>query len=158
MAQILFLHGLEGSPSGRKAVWLRQHYDAVSPPLDTSAFERAVADGAAALEQHRPTLVIGSSYGGAVLLELVCSGRWAGPSIFLAQAGKKLLPYDRLPPGHRAVFIHGRQDDLIPWEESAELVEASGSSARLVLVDDEHRLNSVLGPVLAEAIQSLLPH
>ncbi|MFM7204206.1 MAG: alpha/beta fold hydrolase [Myxococcota bacterium] len=157
MASILFLHGLEGSPTGRKANWLRQHYDAVAPALDTQTFEQAVADGAKALEAFRPALVIGSSYGGAVLLELACSGRWAGPSIFLAQAGKKLLPYDRLPPGHQAVFIHGTLDELIPWQESAELVEATGPSARLVLVEDEHRLNSVLGSVLAEAIHSLLP-
>lgn len=156
---ILFLHGLESGPHGRKARWLADHYRAETPALPThplpEAFLAAVRVAKEAIRAANPRLVIGSSYGGAVLLELCCSGVWAGPSLFLAQAGRKYLPYQGLPKEQAAIFIHGSRDELFPVSDSAELVQNSGPAAKLWEVDDEHRLNSVVGPRLAEAIEIL---
>lgn len=156
---ILFLHGLESGPQGRKARWLEGLYRAETPALPTQplpdAFFQAVVVAREAIERRQPRLVIGSSYGGAVLLELCCSGSWRGPALFLAQAGRKFLPYDRLPPGQTAIFIHGSRDELFPVSDSAELVQNSGQGVRLLEVEDEHRLNSVVGPILARAIYDL---
>lgn len=163
MADLLFLHGLESGPQGRKALWLAQRYSSVTPALTTSDFQKSVQEAREALIEHSPRLVIGSSYGGAVLLELVCSGVWRGPSLFLAQAGARFLPYDRLPPGVPALFLHGTEDTLIPIEDSRRLVENSSwqpsrsSLVSLWEIQDEHRLNSILGPTFHRAIQYLIP-
>ena len=78
MTRVLFLHGLEGSPHGTKGTWLREHYDVVAPALDTSSIEAALEDALAALAAE-PDVVVGSSFGGAVLLELLHVGAWRGP-------------------------------------------------------------------------------
>ena len=152
MTRVLFLHGLEGSPHGTKGTWLREHYDVVAPALDTSSIEAALEDALAALAAE-PDVVVGSSFGGAVLLELLHVGAWRGPCVFLAGAGPKLTGRRTLPPGGRAVLVHGLQDDVVPPEDSRLLAASRADDVRLVEVDDGHRLGGVLrSGVLRQAI------
>ncbi len=152
--KVLFLHGLEGSPKGSKAKWLKKNFKGVTPKLDVSTFEAAVASAKKAIRKERPSIIVGSSFGGAVLLELMHTGDFDGFGIFLAQAGLKLTNHDRLPEGAHAVIIHGTGDDIIPIEDSRQLAQNSG--LELMTLDDDHRLLSVLseevlGKLLVEA-------
>ena len=105
------------------------------------------------LKEHRPTVVVGSSFGGAVLLRLIQEGLWEGPSVSLAQAGAKFgLPVE-LPTHVPAILIHGTQDDVVDFDESRRL--AQSGSAQLVSVEDDHRLGSILqNGVLEQALHS----
>ena len=85
----LFFHGREGTNQGRKARWLASEYGACTPSYDTTDLATALPLARQVLEEHRPSAVIGSSFGGAVLLSLIQEGTWTGPSVFLAQAGVK---------------------------------------------------------------------
>lgn len=178
---ILFLHGLESSPQARKAVFLSAHYRGEAVDLDTSAaianrdaalaagqpwtagwpgldeaFAVPLARTRAALAARRRRLVIGSSFGGAVLLRLIAEGAWQGPSLLLASAGLKLTPHRSLPAGHRAILIHGRRDAVVPLDDSRRLAGASGREVQLWEVGDEHSLPSILEDGTLEAAISLL--
>src|SRR5512142_3281605 len=112
MSRIVFLHGLESSPSGYKAVWLARRYGAHVPALTTSDWATARAEAEAAVREHDPELIIGSSYGGALALALLQAGVTRARAILIAQAGVKLGLPARLPEGARAILLHGTKDDV----------------------------------------------
>ena len=154
MTTPLFFHGREGSNQGRKARWLTREYGACTPSYPTGTVEEAMPLARQVLKEHRPTVIVGSSFGGAVLLRLIQEGLWEGPSVFLAQAGVKFgLPVE-LPAHVPAILIHGTQDDVVDFDESRRL--AQSVSAQLVSVEDDHRLGSILqNGVLEQALHSL---
>ena len=118
--------------------------------LARRVLRRSVAVQRRALARHRVDVVVGSSFGGAVALELVRSGAWTGPTVLLCPAhclvahrARQVPPSLRaLPPEQAAhvVVVHGRADAIVPIAHSQELV--AGTAARLVVVDDDHRLTA----------------
>lgn len=118
-------------------------------------FRRSVDVQTRTLMAHGIDVVVGSSFGGAVALELLRRGAWAGPTLLLCPAHQLVarrawLP---LPPAlatlpasisSHVVVVHGRGDQTVPVSHSQTLV--AGSQARLVLVDDDHRLSASSSP------------
>jgi hypothetical protein len=143
--RVLFIHGLEGSPRGTKAVFLAERFDATTPAMNTGSFPESLATQVAALDALRPAVVVGSSFGGAVAVELLRQGAWAGPTVLLAPAAAKLGLANRLPEGLPITVVHGLRDDIIPLDDSRALA-ATGSPdlVRLIEVDDDHRLQSLV--------------
>ena len=69
--KILYLHGWNSSLGGVKPTHLRTHgHDVIEPALDHDDFERAFATSHAAFDEHRPDIVVGSSSGGAVSMNV----------------------------------------------------------------------------------------
>ena len=93
---------------------------------DPDAFVKSVEVATRAVLADEPSLIVGSSFGGAVLLQLIVNGVWTGPSVFLAQAGVKYDIADALPNGLRAILIHARDDKIVPFEDSERIVANSG--------------------------------
>jgi len=154
----IFFHGREGRGNkGRKATWLRENYGAVTPSYDTSELAVALVTAREVLRANPPSVIIGSSFGGAVLLSLIQEGLWSGPSIFLAQAGGNFGVELRLPEALPAILIHGLNDDIVPIEASRELASSSPSdTAQLFEIDDGHRLGSIMpSGLLKLALKSL---
>ncbi|HIA03546.1 MAG TPA: hypothetical protein EYN66_16840 [Myxococcales bacterium] len=175
---IIFLHGLESGPRGNKSRWLQENISAFAVDLDTTAaralrltaqaqgldygpdnpaFERAfstpMARARRALRDHPAKVLVGSSFGGAVLLKLIHEGSWTGPSVFVAQAGIKLTEYRALPDDIPAILLHGLNDMEIPIAHSRMLAENSGPMVQLWEIDDGHRMHSILdNGMLATAI------
>lgn len=150
----LFFHGREGSNLGNKARWLTREYGACTPKYSTTTLDRAMPTARRVLKDHQPSAIVGSSFGGAVLLKLIQEGLWHGPSIFLAQAGVKFGLPAELPSTIPAVLIHGTRDEVVDIEDSRALSASSGSV--LVAVDDTHRLGTIRhSGVLAKALTDL---
>ncbi len=143
--KVQFIHGLEGSPSGFKARFLAEHFDACTPAMDTSEFLDCVAQQARELENFQPDVLVGSSFGGAVAVELLQRGVWTGPTLLLAQASSKFQGDPRLPEGVPVVLVHGIRDDVIDPRGSRELAR-TGTPAlvRLHVVDDTHGLGELV--------------
>ena len=138
-----------------------------------SAVRERVPDSEAALEQALRTpleqaraalaapgpvdVAVGSSFGGALLLELIHRGHWDGPSLLLAQAGRALLPDDRwLPPHLRALLVHGTADKVVPIRGSRELFSRAGDRCQLWEVHDGHPLTEfTAGGGLERAVRAL---
>ena len=94
-----FVHGLEGSPQGAKARLLADHFEALTPAMDTADFEASVSAQQRALEAFRPDVLVGSSFGGAVAVALLEREIWRGPTLLLAQAASRRRPDACLPEG-----------------------------------------------------------
>jgi pimeloyl-ACP methyl ester carboxylesterase len=118
----------------------------VRSALMRRVFRRSVAVQVALLKANQVDVVVGSSFGGAVALELLISGAWKGPTVLLCPAhrlvaGRGWTPTPVLPADAQHVLVvHGRQDETVPLEHSRSLVR--NTSARLLEVDDDHRLTA----------------
>jgi pimeloyl-ACP methyl ester carboxylesterase len=158
----IYLHGLEGSPQGLKASWMAERFGSYAPSMPAhagrpDAFDASLAVALEAVTEYPPNLIVGSSFGGALLMRLALDGHWRGPSIFLAQAGVAYGLGDRLPAGSRAILIHARQDSLIPFEHSQRLADKSGPLVELWATDGEHGLHHILKDGLFErAVRALI--
>lgn len=69
--KILFLHGWNSVPGGVKPTNLAQYgHEVLKPKLPDDDFAAALAIGQAEFDQHQPDVVVGSSRGGAVAMNL----------------------------------------------------------------------------------------
>jgi alpha/beta superfamily hydrolase len=135
--KILFLHGWQSVPGGVKPTFLAQHGHTVfNPALPDEDFEAAVRIAQSEHDQHWPAVVVGSSRGGAVAMNLVSGDT---PLVLLCPAWKKYGTVKTVKPG--TVILHSRADDVVPFADSEELVRGSGLPASaLVEVGTDHRL------------------
>jgi predicted esterase len=142
--RVLFAHGLESSPQGNKARIFAQHFSALTPAMNTRDFESCVAVHTLALESFAPNVVVGSSFGGAVVVELLARGLYRGATLLLAQAAVHYKPDARLPDGVPVTLVHGLQDALIPVDQSRALAR-TGTPQCITLLecDDDHPLTKL---------------
>jgi pimeloyl-ACP methyl ester carboxylesterase len=158
--RVQFVHGLESSPQSTKALQLAAHFESSTPAMDTGNFTACVELQRAALEEFRPDVLVGSSFGGAVTLELLQRGHWRGPTLLLAQAGIRRGQEARLPEGMPIWIVHGIRDEIIDPKDSRILAAAgSPDQVRLIEVDDDHVLrSSVEAGLLVEWVSDLARH
>ena len=72
--KILFLHGWHSVPGGVKPTFLAQHgHEVINPKLPDEDFEAAVRIAQAEFSKHQPQVVVGSSRGGAVAMNIKIS-------------------------------------------------------------------------------------
>ena len=135
---VLFLHGLEGRPTGTKATTLQQAgFDLVAPSLPADDFAASVRIAQDAFDAHRPAVVVGSSRGGAVALSLAPHD---AAVVLVCPAWKKFAPGTKATA--RTRILHSAQDELIPLDASHELAAVSGISQDAVtVVGTAHRMS-----------------
>ena len=135
--KILFLHGWHSVPGGVKPTYLKDHgHDVINPALDDDDFDAAVSTAQAAYDQHQPDVIVGSSRGGAVAMN-IDSG--TTPLVLLCPAWKNWGTANILKPN--SVILHSHKDDVIPFSDSEEFVANSGlPTEALIEVGDDHRL------------------
>jgi hypothetical protein len=69
--KVLFLHGWNSIPGGVKPTYLKDHgHEVINPKLPDEDFNEAARIAQAEFDKHRPDVVIGSSRGGAVAMNL----------------------------------------------------------------------------------------
>lgn len=126
--RVMFLHGLETSPLGIKPLYLAQTCRVCAPSLVPARPLLTLRRVCAALRAFRPHVVVGSSYGGAVLLALLQHGEWRGPALLLAPALGLLAPYSLWLPAPAArgplVVVHGARDTVVPPAHSRALARS----------------------------------
>lgn len=134
---ILFLHGWRSVPGGVKPTFLAEGgHRVLNPHLDDDDLEAAVRTAQAEYDRHRPDVIVGSSRGGAVALNMDSGDT---PLVLLCPAWKRWGTVRSAKPG--TVILHSRGDEVIPFAESEELVRVSGLSPEsLIEVGRDHRL------------------
>ena len=119
--KILFLHGWHSVPGGVKPSYLAQHgHEVINPALSDDDFDEAVRTAQAEFDKHRPDVIVGSSRGGAVAMNLESGST---PLVLLCPAWKRWGTATAVKPG--TVILHSEADDVIPIAESEELVRDS---------------------------------
>lgn len=134
---ILFLHGWHSVPGGVKPTYLKEHgHTVLNPALPDDDFDEAVRIAQAEFDQHRPDVIVGSSRGGAIAVNLNSNDT---PLVLLCPAWKKHGTAKTVKPG--TVILHSRADETIPFADSEELVRNSGLlKSSLIEIGSDHRL------------------
>jgi hypothetical protein len=135
--KILFLHGWHSYPGGLKPSYLANHgFEVINPPLDDDDFDEAVRTAQAEYDRHRPDVIVGSSRGGAVAMNLDSGST---PLVLLCPAWKRWGTWNVVRSN--TIILHSRADDVVPFAHSLELVQASGlPESALRIVGSDHRL------------------
>jgi hypothetical protein len=134
---VLFLHGWQSVPGGVKPTFLAQRgHDIINPKLPDEDFQEAAKIAQEEFDKHQPQVIVGSSRGGAVAMNVRNS---SARLVLLCPAWKKWGAAKRVKPG--TVILHSRADDLVPFADSEELIRKSGLPlSALVEVGSDHRL------------------
>lgn len=135
--RILFLHGWTSVPGGLKPTYLKDHgHEVINPKLPDEDFDASVRIAQAEYDQRKPDVIVGSSRGGAVAMNIESK---ATPLVLLCPAWKNWGMATTVKPN--TIILHSRQDDVIPFADSEELLVNSGlPPEKLIEVGDDHRL------------------
>ena len=151
--KILFCHGLESGPHGTKyQALVEAGYEVIAPDCQGMGLQERVTVVTELLKTHKP-FVVGSSYGG---LTAVLAAEAAGvvlPGMLLcAPALEREEAPNKAPHELKAhcptTIVHGQDDEVIPLAVSERFAARTG--AKLVVVEDGHRLGQACGRIVEE--------
>jgi hypothetical protein len=143
--RVQFIHGLESSPQGAKARFLAEHFEALTPTMNTRDFEGCIQTQCEAMSVFAPDVLVGSSFGGAVAVALLGRRLWRGPTVLLCPASVGWQVPNTLPDDAVVTVVHGARDEVVPLEHSQALVVGCAPPrVTLLTVDDDHRLNTLI--------------
>lgn len=142
---ILFLHGWQSVPGGLKPTTLATAgHRVLNPALPDEDFAGAVRIAQEALDGDVVDVIVGSSRGGAVAMNVDAGDV---PLVLLCPAWRRWGAARTVKPG--TTILHARADDVVPFRDSEELVRRSGLGPEaLVEVGQDHRLADP-GPLAA---------
>ena len=134
---ILFLHGWQSVRGGVKPTFLASHgHTVINPELPDEDFEAALAIAQEEFNRHKPDVIVGSSRGGAVAMNLNAGDT---PLVLLCPAWKKYGSAKTIRAN--STILHSRADDVVAFADSEELVRNSGLPVyTLVETGSDHRL------------------
>ncbi len=135
--KILFLHGWQSTPGGVKPTFLAEHgHEVLNPALPDDDFDAAVRIAQAEFDRHRPDVIVGSSRGGTVAMNIKAGDT---PLVLLCPAWKRWGTATKVKPG--TLILHSPADDVVPFADSEELFRNSGlPESALIVVGTDHRL------------------
>jgi len=135
--RILFLHGWQSAPGGLKPTYLREHgHEVLDPALPDDDFDAALRIAQAEYDRGQPDVVIGSSRGGAVAMNIETGNT---PLVLLCPAWKTWGTATKVKAN--TTILHSRADDVVPFSDSEELVRNSRLPPDSLLeVGTQHRL------------------
>ena len=147
MKKVLFLHGLESKPGGKKARFLKEKgYQVFNPGLPKSSFEETIRIAQDVVDEEEPDVIVGSSRGGAIALCLEPRG---AKLVLIAPAWKRFDKTQHVASVKSdCVVLHSENDDIVNIEDSVQLAETT--SATLIKVGTDHRMSDT------DALEGLL--
>jgi pimeloyl-ACP methyl ester carboxylesterase len=152
---LVFAHGLEGSPEGKKVRAMR----AAGLEVHAPDFRQLVLAERVDLLTQRTSaggvLLCGSSYGGvaSALVAARHPERFRGlvllaPALLNAEPPND--PDTLAAPAIPTVIVHGTRDTVCELDGSRAYQRRSGDHVRLIEVDDGHRLEGSLDLIVRE--------
>ena len=135
--KIFFLHGWQSTLGGLKPTYLKDNgHEVLNPALPDDDFDAAVRIAQAEFDQGKPDVVVGSSRGGAVAMNIDIG---TTPLVLLCPAWKTWGTATTVRPG--TIILHSEADETVPLADSRELLRNSGlPESALIVVGTEHRL------------------
>lgn len=135
--KVLFLHGWTSVPGGVKPIYLAGHgHTVINPALPDEDFAAAVDIAQSEFDKYQPDVVVGSSRGGAVAMNIRAE---SVRLVLLCPAWKRWGGATTVKPG--TVILHSEADDVVPIADSRELLTRSDlPQSALRVVGSDHRL------------------
>lgn len=158
----IYIHGFEGKVTGTKGQFITDIFGGSGPDMPTYrhhsdeigekpwCFEEAFEAARDYLLSHPCSVLIGSSFGGAVTLALLQRGLWRGPVILLAPACERYGFHLYLPSGCHAIVIHDPEDDVVGYEGSVRFKDENSEKVELWMSDGGHKLHPIIENGLLE--------
>ncbi len=143
--KILFLHGLESQPGGSKVKYLQGlGHTVLNPLLPKHDFDKSVKVAQALIDSEHPEIVVGSSRGGAIAMNIDARG---ARLILIAPAWKRFG--NASSTSTNTTILHCRDDKIVPYKDSAEL------GVNLMSCGDDHKMSDKLAlTALGQAVGS----
>jgi hypothetical protein len=134
---ILFLHGWQSVPGGVKPTYLKDYgHTVLNPKLPDEDFTEAIRIAQAQFDKHQPKVVVGSSRGGAVAMNMNTGD---ARLVLICPAWKKYGTASTIKAD--SYVLHSRTDDVVAFADSEELVKNSGlPKYTLIETGSDHRL------------------
>lgn len=162
MTTLLFAHGLESAPIGRKSqALIDAGYEVIAPDGRGRDLAGRIEGLLEVLEGLTASpVLVGSSFGGiaGLVAAIMAAERGRGvPGLVLCAPALQLPPppgtVDRLVRPCPTIIVHGTRDEIIPIELSRAFVREHGG--RLREVDDDHGLGGPGLDVILAAVEEL---
>src|SRR5262249_39174442 len=145
-------HGWKSTPGGVKPTYLARHgHDVLNPALPDDDFDQAIRVAQSEFDRSQPDAVVGTSRGGAVAMNLQTGSK---PSVVIWPAWKRWGSARTVKPN--TLVLHSEADEVIPIEDSRELLRNSSLPATsLIVTGTDHRLAD---PASLEALHRACEH
>ena len=161
MRSICFSHGKESGPWGTKIKALADVADRMGWHVESLDYQgiddphkRVALLNDWCEQQSDPYVLAGSSMGGYVAAAAATKNKPLG--LFLLAPAFYIAGYEEYtPPAPDCPFLimHGKLDEIIPWQNSVRFAgEAQNSEGRVILLQSDHRLIDAL-PEIAEQFE-----
>lgn len=132
--KVLLLHGKESQPGGRKARAIQEAgHELINPDLRLD-WDEAVDTAQRAFDLHNPDVVVGSSRGGAIAINIDTRG---APRVLIAPAWNMFGSENAV--ASNTVILHCKEDKIVPYEDSVDISARTG--AKLICVGRSHRMS-----------------
>ncbi len=150
--KVLYLHGLYSRPGGTKPTFLAgQGFELLNPYLPDEDFVESCRRAQGQLEGGSPEVIVGSSRGGAVALNIATG---EVPLVLIAPAWSRWGEAKRVKPS--VTILHSAADEVIPLQDSLQLLVNSqlAANAHLQIVGKDHNMTDPAA--LGALVQAIL--
>ncbi len=140
----MFIHGLESSPQGTKAVFFRNRYPDMLTPHFTGPLRERMDRLNAMLAGKREITLVGSSFGGLMATLFALENEDRTKKLILLAPAINLVDLTAYSKGRLTLPVriyHGRQDEVIALEEVERVAGNVFSDLRFHAVEDDHYLH-----------------
>jgi pimeloyl-ACP methyl ester carboxylesterase len=142
-SHLMFIHGLEGTSQGTKAVLLRSLFPAMLIPDFRGTLEERMDTLYPLLGDQDVWTLIGSSFGGLMAALFACQQPAQVRKLVLMAPALILPQFAASPPAPvdiPTIVYHGRQDQIVPLEPTRKLAQQVFRQLTFHAVDDVHGL------------------
>lgn len=146
----VFIHGLESSNQGRKAVFFREKYPDMIIPHFTGTLPERMEKLISILSGRRKITLIGSSFGGLMASIFAVGNEGRVEKMILLAPAIHLMDLTEGREGKVSIPVwiyHGRQDEVIPIEAVKKAGANLFADLRFLAVDDDHYLHETFGKI-----------
>lgn len=144
MAIKIFLHGLESSSQGTKAVFFRKKYPDMLTPDFTGSLDERLPRLEQILAGESAIRIVGSSFGGLMGTLFAMQNESSVERLILLAPAIHMLPSLPFPLKELSIPVHvyhGTRDEVIPLEGVQTVANRFFHSLILQTVDDDHYLH-----------------
>lgn len=146
-SRLIFIHGLEGTSQGVKAVLLRGLFPGMLTPDFPGTLPERMASLYRILGDKTGWTIIGSSFGGLMAALFACQHPaqvrkliLLAPALILPEFADQSFAPIQVP----TIIYHSFRDEIVPMEPVRKLAEKTFTNLSFHVVDDDHSLHQIV--------------